>query len=605
MLPDDISNNEGRIMFYPPDAGVMYKYRVYALGMTDVIEEAYDVNNQGMAQDNPYYDEHVNSVKSKVGTYVRPVDLVQACYLKFYNNLNGQIFDADGNEILPTASIITNATYDPKTREPIDVLKSDKVFVLPNGTYTYKVKGYSGSFTVTARHYIDQDNGILVRDGGNTEMKYNGAQDPLIITNGSYVEHDHYGRNSGTVVGDNVYYIGLDLARIPVTFTILNENSQVIPTVQKLTLGENGTPITLNEKVGIFAAYDLSDGQIYKPDYADYKPYLNYNTTILKNNSTDPKGNPTGIPANSTVAVEEGMFFGDLNKNNNTSVGEATVEMTSGTFAITATYPGYKLDQRHNHSIVLNETNPIDVVVVYMVKQNAYNFLRYDANGGEGDLPVMCDYPIWDGGVQMIVDAVPGVYAAQKGENVAVINNPGLTKGNATFLGWNTEADGNGTMYQMGGYVNFTADGDENGDVVLYAIWSDDGGSSGPTVEPTETFTVTYDGGEVPGAYVPKAETVEAGNYVISSYRAAAEGYIFRGWDLGAPGSTITVSADTTLTAQWTALPTGFVPTLSDVVAVNDYIINGGEYNPVYDLNQDGEVDIFDLVPMAQYVADN
>ena len=148
-------------------------------------------------------------------------------------------------------------------------------------------------------------------------------------------------------------------------------------------------------------------------------------------------------------------------------------------------------------------------------------------------------------------------------------------------------------------------DSDEKGDVVLYAMWSDDGGSSEPTVEPTETFTVTYDGGEVPGAYVPKAETVEAGNYVISSYRAAAEGYIFRGWDLGAPGSTITVSADTTLTAQWTALPTGFVPTLADVVAVNNYIINGGEYNPVYDLNQDGVVDIFDLVPMAQYVADN
>lgn len=602
MLPDDISNNEGRIMFYPPDAGVMYKYRVYALGMTDVIEEAYDVNNQGMAQDNPYYDEHVNSVKSKVGTYVRPVDLVQACYLKFYNNLNGQIFDADGNEILPTASIITNATYDPATREPIDVLKSEKVFVLPNGTYTYKVKGYSGSFTVTARHYIDQDNGVLVRDGGNIEMRYNGAQDPLIHTNGSYVEHDHYGRNNGTVVGDNVYYIGLDAARIPVTFTILNENSQVIPTVQKLNLGENGTPITLNEKVGIFAAYDLSDGMIYIPDYADYKPYLNYNTTILGGN--DPKGFETGIPANSTDRVENGMFFGDLNKNNNTSVGEATVEMTSGTFAITATYPGYKLDQRHNHSIVLSETDPIDVVVVYMVKQNAYNFLRYDANGGEGDLPVMCEYPIWEGGVQMIVDAVPGVYAAQKGENVAVINNPGLTKGNATFLGWNTEADGNGTMYQMGGYVNFTADGDENGDVVLYAIWSDDGGSSDPTT-PAATVTVTYDGGEVPGAYVPKAETVEAGDYVISSYRAAAEGYIFEGWDLGAAGDTITVSADTTLVAQWSALPTGFVPTLADVVAVNDYIINGGEYNPVYDLNQDGEVDIFDLVAMAQYVADN
>lgn len=604
MLPDDISNNEGRIMFFPPDAGVMYKYRVYALGMTDVIEEAYDVNNQGMAQDNPYYDEHVNSVKSKVGTYVRPVDLVQACYLKFYNNLNGQIFDADGNEILPTASIITNATYDPATREPIDILKSEKVFVLPNGTYTYKVKGYSGSFTVTARHFIDQDTGVLVRDGGDTEMRYNGAQDPLIITNGTYVEHDHYTRSNGTVVGDNVYYIGLDAARIPVTFTILNENSQVIPTVQKLTLGANGTPITLNEKVGIFAAYDLSDGEIYIPDYADYKTYLNYNTTILSKDGIDPKGNPTGIPANSTDRVKVGMFFGDLNKNNNTSVGEATVEMTSGTFAITATYPGYKLDQRHNHSIVLSETNPIDVVVVYMVKQNAYNFLRYDANGGEGELPSLCNYTIWEGNTQTVVEAVPGVYAAQKDENVPVINNPGLTKGNATFLGWNTQADGKGATYQMGGYVDFKKYGDENGDVVLYAMWSDDGGSSDPTT-PAETFTVTYDGGEVPGAYVPKAETVEAGEYVISSYRAAAEGYIFEGWDLGAAGDTITVSADTTLVAQWSALPTGFVPTLADVVAVNDYIINGGEYNPVYDLNQDGEVDIFDLVAMAQYVADN
>ena len=603
MLPDDISNNEGRIMFYPPDAGVMYKYRVYALGMTDVIEEAYDVNNQGMAQDNPYYDEHVNSVKSKVGTYVRPVDLVQACYLKFYNNLNGQIFDADGNEILPTASIITNATYDPVTREPIEVMKSDKVFVLPNGTYTYKVKGISGSFNVTARHYIDQDNGILVRDGGDLEMVYNGAQDSLVITNGTYVEHDHYGRNSTnlTIIGDNVYYIGLKAAEIPVTFTILNENSQVIPTVQKLNLGESGTPITLNEKVGIFAAYDLSDGSIYIPDYADYKPYLNYNTTIL--GGTDPKGFETGIPANST-GVENGMFFGDLNKNNNTSVGEATVQMTSGTFAITATYPGYKLDQRHNHSIVLSETDPIDVVVVYMVKQNAYNFLRYDANGGEGELPVLCDYPIWEGGMQMIVDSVPGVYAAQKGEKVEVINNPGLTKGNATFLGWNTEADGSGATYQMGGYVDFATYGDENGDVVLYAMWSDDGGSSEPTT-PAATVTVTYDGGEVPGAYVPKAETVEAGEYVISSFRAAAEGYLFEGWDLGAAGDTITVNADTTLVAQWSALPVGFVPTLADVVAVNDYIINGGEYNPVYDLNQDGEVDIFDLVAMAQYVADN
>ena len=200
------------------------------------------------------------------------------------------------------------------------------------------------------------------------------------------------------------------------------------------------------------------------------KTSLNYNTTIP--GVISPKDNiDTTIPKNS-IGAENGMFFVDLNKNNNTMASEATVYMVPETFGVSATYSGYKLDQRHNHTIALNKTDPINVVIVCMVRQNAYNFVRYDANGGEGDLPILCNYTTWNGAVQTVIDSVPGVYAARAVENVNVIGSGGLTNGNRTFLGRNTQADGTGTMYRQGDIINFTVAGDEKGDVILYAVWS-------------------------------------------------------------------------------------------------------------------------------------
>lgn len=620
MLPNDISNNEGRIMFFPPDAGVMYKYRVYALGMMDIIEKAYDVNNQGMKQDNPYYDEGVNSVKSKVGTYVRPVDLVQACYLKFYGpkSNTGQIFDANGTEIKPVARILTNATYEPLTREPIDTMYTENVFVLPNGTYTYKIAGNTGSFVVTAMHGMDQDNGTLVRYNGETEMKYTQTPEKVKYVEGNYLEHDVDSRFSGSIDGDNVYYIGLDAELIPVTFTILNENSQIIPTVQRLFLGTNDSrPITLTEKVGIFTAYYTEEGveSVYMPEYADNKSYLSYNTTILGKDAN------SSIPEGSVDGVYNGSFFGDLNKNNNSSVGEVTVGMTSGTFEITATYPDYKLDLRHNHSIVLSETAPIDVVVVYMVKTNAYNFVKYDANGADGELPSLCQYKIWDGDKEVIVDAVPGVYAhaTNSEEVVKVIKPDTLTKGDATFVGWNTKADGSGYMYYLDGAVNFDRDLDEYGNLYLYAIWSEEPVTPTPTepVTPTPitTYTVSFERGVANETDLPETTTVEeGGSYTFPAYRAAAEGFIFNGWllkdavgaGLQQPGDVLeNVTNDLVFVSQWTALKEGFIPTLTDLGALNNYLLEGGDVDPNYDLNDDGKINSTDLVLMSQYLADN
>ena len=329
------------------------------------------------------------------------------------------------------------------------------------GGYTAKV-----SLNVTNPSPYNKKGKIIIQDSNGTTY----ATDYISVPAKSSVNYNkNILLNKDTAV--SAYVSQMKDAHIPVTFTLLNENSQIIPTLQKLSLGADGTPITLKEKVGIFTVCDLSTDRIIIPEYADAdKTPLNYNTTIL--GITNPKdGIDTTIPKNS-VGVENGMFFGDLNKSRTASVSEATVQMPSGTFSVSAAYPGYKPDLRHNHSIVLRETSPTDVVVVYMVRQNAYNFVKYDANGGKGDLPVLCRYTTWQGAVQVVVDSVPGVYAAQAGENVAVIGSGGLTNGNRTFLGWNTEADGTGIMYRQGDIINFTVAGDEKGDVILYAVWS-------------------------------------------------------------------------------------------------------------------------------------
>ena len=125
---------------------------------------------------------------------------------------------------------------------------------------------------------------------------------------------------------------------------------------------------------------------------------------------------------------------------------------------------------------------------------------------------------------------------------------------------------------------------------------------------PNETTTA---GGIVIPDWAPENETIPAGSaYVISPYRACCEGYAFNGWidqngNEYAPGDPVTISRDVILEAQWISLESGFVPTLSDLITVNNIIIYDGDYVEKYDLVRDGEIDIFDLVLMAQYVADN
>lgn len=161
--------------------------------------------------------------------------------------------------------------------------------------------------------------------------------------------------------------------------------------------------------------------------------------------------------------------------------------------------------------------------------------ISYNANGADGG-------------------SVPGSVIVNKGDIITVPGNTGnLTRTAYTFIGWNTEADGNGTNYSQGSTFTF---GESN--LVLYANW---------TLSPT--YNVTYDGNTNAGGDVP----VDSTNYLAGATvnvlgntgNLTKTGYAFAGWNTNEAGTGTTYtqeqtfsieSSDVTLFAKWTALPT-------------------------------------------------
>lgn len=106
------------------------------------------------------------------------------------------------------------------------------------------------------------------------------------------------------------------------------------------------------------------------------------------------------------------------------------------------------------------------------------------------------------------------------------------------FKGWNTKADGTGKAYSAGELYS------ANGDVALYAQWK------------ANTYTLTYDGNGY-SSYSSKIENVVT--TTIKTNMPNRFGYTFLGWSTNSsatsatytPGSTISLSSNTTLYAVW------------------------------------------------------
>lgn len=159
-------------------------------------------------------------------------------------------------------------------------------------------------------------------------------------------------------------------------------------------------------------------------------------------------------------------------------------------------------------------------------------------------------------------------YSSTKTENINLFlsyNSGLLSKTGYTFSGWNSAASGTGTDYSEGS--KYTA----NASITLYAKWTandyeitfNEQSGSGP--DPA-TKTVTYD-----SSYGTLATTTRTG-------------YTFEGWYTGTDGSgskitaasTVAVTADTTLYADWTINAYTVSFDSQDGSAVGDQSINYG-----------------------------
>ncbi len=118
-----------------------------------------------------------------------------------------------------------------------------------------------------------------------------------------------------------------------------------------------------------------------------------------------------------------------------------------------------------------------------------------------------------------------------------------FTRAGYSFSGWNTQSGGGGTPYADGAVYSFSAD------ITLYAQW---------TALSSHTVTFNNNGGS--GTMSPQIANIPTALTLNTFTRA---GYSFSGWNTipgggGTPyadGAVYSFSADITLYAQWTALP--------------------------------------------------
>lgn len=187
----------------------------------------------------------------------------------------------------------------------------------------------------------------------------------------------------------------------------------------------------------------------------------------------------------------------------------------------------------------------------------------YDVNQDGGNVTLYAQWTPWKHTVTYNANAgndasVKGIPTSQsKTANVDItLSSDVPTRNGYTFLGWNTQADGNGTAYAAGATYTHDQDG---GTVTLYAQWTPwkhvlhynknvPASSSSQTVanmpeDDTKTFDITK---------------------TISSTKPSRNGYIFNGWNTQKDGKGTAYASGAaykhdqnggtvTLYAQWTA----------------------------------------------------
>lgn len=333
--------------------------------------------------------------------------------------------------------------------------------------------------------------------------------------------------------------------------------------------------------------------------YAQWTAATNYTLTYSANNSTSGTAPADAVAASTYVVIDSNS--GNLRRTGYTFAGWNTAPDGSGTtylgsnnFLLNANTTLYAKWLVANYTVSFNANGssggatPADITGVQVsttlptnsgnLVKAGYNFVGWNtlASGLGTDYAAGSTFsPTTDTTLYAKWTSLPtytisydangatsgGAPVAQSGVYAAVnldTNSGNLAKSGSYFAGWNTAADGSGQTYSAGESYTPTAS------ITLFALWT-----------MTPTFTLSYDGNGKTAGVAPISQTG-----ITSTVRAASNsgslqklGFRFDGWntlsngtavpgvaggtgDAYAPGDTITITADTTLYAIWTAVPT-------------------------------------------------
>lgn len=297
---------------------------------------------------------------------------------------------------------------------------------------------------------------------------------------------------------------------VPETFAVTFDTNGAAESVSNLTGILGGTCITL--PVGLTKADCTFDGWTLR-DSTDNKVYAAGSTYQVNGNVTFV-AKFTEIPAPTTYAVTFNTSGADQTVQERTVVENTEITLPGGLTKANSVFKGWRIGETDtvyaaDSTYVVKEntvfTAVFETAVTYTV--------AFNANGA-------------DQTVSNMSNVAAGSY---------ITLPTGLTKQNATFLGWmnGDTLYAAGSPYQVNSNLEFTAE-----------------------FKAAETFTVTYKDGDWTSE---TPESYKAGEWVTVKNPASATGYTFGGWESNTgetyqPGKQFKMpDTNVVLTAKWVA----------------------------------------------------
>jgi len=169
----------------------------------------------------------------------------------------------------------------------------------------------------------------------------------------------------------------------------------------------------------------------------------------------------------------------------------------------------------------------------------------YQANPSWGTMTILGSFRITYNSNNATSGSIPSEQEGETGEEITLqLNTGNLKRDGYRFFGWNTQENGKGAFYAVGGsytvmYSNIT----------LYAMW-------------LPLYTITYNSNDATGGSIPTAQTGIDGEQVTlngNTGNLVRTGYMFTGWNHSSTGTgthhdintSYTIKGDITLYAEW------------------------------------------------------